>query len=752
MDDLKLAFDVLANQGMRAIENGRADELEAVLDALHEPISVALDTLQEFNLAFGADSAKDVFPLEWRALEMPFEVHRRLLEQSARSNDVDIVDEIAHWPYRVMELSVERDDHFFFLNAARLHTDFYNLSKTGASAVAGRLLSNRSWRLLKDFGSHQLASPMRDASPEEVYRLSSFAHVLYDNYADLLRQAIDKADATFWDDAGPGFWQVIKVDFVSGHQDPEVELALIETGHSESSKTWAESLVLLSDLQDGLWLCLGSWAAKRWLGGDLAEDTATRILKQVIGRFAGNFKRLWQAYNSVLSASPHEYPLYRWAIFDRPEGVVFMGGGLEPILSRFFVALTLSVATPLSFDQVRSTRNLAQALRTEGLVDDALREVTEDSEAWSRLLGRYDGDQEARLRELTAEAVTDEKRKQWQAIVDQPLSKDKVDAFSGDFLAAWAGSSHLRRLFQNTGSVSYTDDRALVPGLLGFWRLVPKGYFVDETGSTLYSGLGAEFGRAMARAEDDKILKTLRGSTKPRRLGSGSLPRALLKAIEWIESRDHGPSFIISTRGWDMLRRLEGDPDWHPDYSVGGGSQPSGHFRNVPLFALHRPDINELIVVSLPSAGSILQFGEQSASLFYKFDIAAFTPESARDTTEARDWLPPNLRDLPEDRLVEELVSQVGIKIEQAFRIVDQSAGSVVRIDVEPAKILLETPKKKSVPAKILLEAPKKKSVPAKPLREKPKEKIEPAKPLAETPKEKSGPAKPLDEREEDEV
>ena len=201
-----------------------------------------------------------------------------------------------------------------------------------------------------------------------------------------------------------------------------------------------------------------------------------------------------------------------------------------------------------------------------------------------------------------------------------------------------------------------------------------------------------------------------------------------------------------------MLRRLEGDPDWHPDYSVGGGSQPSGHFRNVPLFALHRPDINELIVVSLPSAGSILQFGEQSASLFYKFDIAAFTPESARDTTEARDWLPPNLRDLPEDRLVEELVSQVGIKIEQAFRIVDQSAGSVVRIDVEPAKILLETPKKKSVPAKILLEAPKKKSVPAKPLREKPKEKIEPAKPLAETPKEKSGPAKPLDEREEDEV
>lgn len=694
--DLEEAFSSLTEQALRAIEFGRQDQFRRVLDALREPIRVALETLRSCGIAFDPVTARNIFPFEWPPLERPFREYERIIEAAARSGDSNIVLEAAFWPYTVMRLSLEERDHFFYREAVRYFPYLYQLSRMDVPDRSRTLLADRAWTHLKEFASFDITSRLRGAQDVELLgALRSYSAELFTAFTNLLRTAIDAGDRGYFEEAAHGYWQAIDIQFAVNAPGVAFDLTQRDpfvSASRELGQHRADAFVRIADRRDALWFSLGAWVCHRWARSHLSPERARELFALLVEPFQ-DFRRLWRAFNSALSTeSADRLPLSTWELGEHPsERVVSLQP--EAHLALFFTLVALTNIPDRIHERVPSLATLSQARWAKGLVSSALEQIRSGRERWKLLIGDTDtAAQEAEIEALVDAAEADEERRNRLRIMEQDLSPTKLEEFKAEFLEAWASSGLMRRLLADAGVIEYVRESRRNLRLLGMWKMIPKGAFVDDTGGTYWRGVGRNFGEGMASGEDRMIYEAIRKAARASRLGRETVPAKLARIIERLGEEGVTPGVILLTGGWDTLQRLERDaefvPVWRMRYAGDRPAHFQGTFRGIPLYMVNLDVDPEFLVASLKTVGRLLQFLSEEDSIFRKFEIKDYPLESARELAAAdRSWMPAEVRDLQEDQLIEYLRENVSVRIEQSLE---------MRIDYRQAARRLVLPTEES--------------------------------------------------------
>jgi hypothetical protein len=672
--DLGEAFDFVTEQALRAIEAGRLEQFRRALDALQEPIRVSLETLRSYGLRMDAEAARNIFSFEWPAFERPFREYERIVEAAARSSDANIVAQAAGWPYRVMSLAVHEGDHYFYREAVNRLPYLYRVGTAFASERAKELLRDRAWRHLKEFGS-SLAFRFQSVSESAALAgLRAYVSDLHAAYVNLLRLAIDGTDREYLREAAFGFWQAFDINFAGSRTQVGEYLLdspqMIDLLTRDRDRAQAEALIHIADFRSAVWVALGGWVCHRLAKGRLPADFAAESFRLVTKRF-GDFRRLWRGFNSALWVEwADRLPLSDWLLSEQPEGQV-VSLNPEGAVSLFFTLVALTNIPEGIEQRVETLARPRQASWAKTLVDSALREIRGNPTLWQPLIGgAIEPQREGTLTALLAAAENEERRREQLHIMEQPLSPPKLAEFKAEFLASWVSNGLLRRLLDEAGAVDYTDERR--PGLriAGLWTMVPKGAFVEETGSTVWMGVGHQFGSAMAAAEDDAIYEALNKRARRYKLGGRSVAAKLSEVMDRLARDRFPPDVILFSGEYGSLRRLERSAHYVPFYNIPGEHPPffQGTFRGIPVYTHRREGLAEFLVLSLHHVGRGVQYLGEDESMFRMFEIKGFTNEEAAGIVAGdRSWLPQDARGLAEDTLIEYLREHVSVRIEEAF-------------------------------------------------------------------------------------
>jgi hypothetical protein len=679
--DLEAAFGFLTEQALESIRAGRLAQLAGVLEALREPIRVALETLRSYGVVFDAATARNIFSFEWPAFQRPFREYERIVEAASRSNDAGIVAAAAYWPYTVMRLAVEQRDHYFYGQAVDYVPHLYRLSQHGASERATERLRDRAWRYLKEFGAFQIMPRLRRTNDAALLAsLADYGTVLLHAYTNLLRLAIDVNDRAYFEKAGRGFWQAIDIRSESMQLGlPQDPLDLSQRLHPlrDLDKARADFLIRVARERAALWMALGAWVCHRWATGRIAPDTAQAAFMQLAEPLS-DFAHLWRAFNSALSAeSGDRLPLSQWEMTEHPEGeAVWLSP--EQHIALFFTLLALTKIPAGVHERVHTLTTLEQAGWAKGLVTAALKEIKANPARWHQVIGDADrSTQETALAALMDAAEAEEKRRERLQIMEQQLSGAKLVDFKTEFLAAWVSSGLCRRLLDGADVIEYTREQPPPGRTFGLWMIWPKGPFVQETGGVTWMRAGGQpFGVGVASGEDDSVYEAMRKGARRYRLGKRTVGKKLSEILRLLRDSGFPPDVIILSGDWQILRHLEQSTAYVPFYANAVEHPPDfrGTFQGVPVYMRASTGENEFLVVSLQSVGRLVQYVTDDNSIFRRFEIKDYSMEEVQQLAAGdRSSLPQDVRTLADDALVDYLRENVEIRIEQAFEMrIDQ--------------------------------------------------------------------------------
>ena len=670
--DFETLFGVLTVQGLRAIQNGRADHLRDAVEALVQPVRHALEVrrrlLAEPEPIVGADDIAS----QWAGMIPLFGQHRRLMEVASRSPDGDVVLTAAEWADAVMTEAFRARDVRTFSQAARAITELYELARSTESPAARRLLGHRSTHWLAEFGwLYILGGLDEETDAAAIDALTPYARVLLRALADMVRQAVDAQDWPYVEQATHALWRVADIELLASIAGVDLE-PFPGQEEEEDAATRARRALLrdVAGTRAALALAVAAWLCHRVRSGRVALAFAQQVLALIRGRL-GDAGEIWTGLAAALEMDrSHDLDLSRWHRAEAREGeLTSYSGGADIALA--FVVLVLPVLAADLHARIAALAPLRNASWATELVEGALTELRPDPARWEHVVGEpVEAAAEDALRRLMAAAVADEDRRDREALRSQPLDTAKVAAFAEGFRAGWRAAALMRRRFDAAGAVEVARG-ALPHGHTAHVRryFVGKGRFVEKP-RALYLDEGSRFGSQLAAAEDQSIRAML--DKKGRRV---SVPAAqasarLAATIKQMRAAGRPPDAVLVRAGVGALELLRGAPDdAAPGPEDADDARRHGSFEQVPVYmAAWRPGEAQFSVVSLSRLGRLVVAPGATSDGAPDIRISAFDLDTAtRLAAGDRATLPAEYRAMPAAQLVDRLQEDAIIEIENRF-------------------------------------------------------------------------------------
>lgn len=688
-DDLDEPFNFLVEQAFGALEAGRSRQVRDALAALREAVRISVLAVHEYGIAFDQDSAPTDVGLGWRPLERPFREYGRILEASVATRDATVLLEVIRWPASVMEFALEEGDHFSFQEAARYLTYLYQMSRGDHPERIRKLLRDRSMRYLREFGSIWIRRRIRSAdSATRVKDLEPYAKAVLTAYAQTLKLALDTSDTEFLREALRMFSHVIDVEFLASEfglhwrDDPR------RPRHDElevPDPLAAARVHLLSGIarwEDELIMALGAWLCRLISGSRIELPFAQAAFMTLTSSFQ-DFHRLWRAFHDSLSDS-EKLPLSDWMMWTGPElQAQFLDTGQQ--MARFF---TVQALTSIPLDMRARSRTLEEVRGSSWarqIITDELRQIRQalaqpqaDTSIWVALLKNVDVATRASVLEEVLEAAeADEQERARQRVMAAPLSIAKVQEFTDGVLTAWQRGSWLRALVGGGPGVQVSSDPA-PPQIqtMGFWHLVPKEPFVDDSTTLGIDTLGEDFGSGLARGETQALYRGIRRGARRFRLGTKTVPHRVEELIQVMRHRGFAPDAIIVSGRRRGLRLLTSSSDFTRtvERDTHGDLPVEGLFDGVPVYWHQSQNRPEVLLVATGWLGPMTQYVGESGDV-PRVTILDYPIEEARQVArERRSEVPLEARSLSDEAVVRYLRERVRLRIEEQFDLQPVSA------------------------------------------------------------------------------
>jgi hypothetical protein len=284
-------------------------------------------------------------------------------------------------------------------------------------------------------------------------------------------------------------------------------------------------------------------------------------------------------------------------------------------------------------------------------------------------------------------------------LMEAPLSTGRVANFKNSVLRGWVEGGDLRRLIQRYGAYEVNDDPTEGLPALSVHQFDPKDLYVEPS-RFADSTWGADYGRALARGEDDAVLGRIASSVDslaPEEVSPdailGYLDRALAKS-----AAIHEPVILIAgslSANWALAASDRFKYARHvPTDPVLGQPQlrPSGSFDHVPVYQFHTDRERLMLVADLRQLGTWRQYRPRPRSELSEyidhvilFELETYSEESARQLlTNQPDAFrvdPANGRERSYDDQLAQIRTHVRVLVLEQFRydVLRPEAGLVVR-------------------------------------------------------------------------
>lgn len=671
--ELRHELVYLKDSLISSIREGRTGEVDIGLDMYAELVRTFVARLTELGSRYDkATALQELTSIgdDWSEIRWIEEDLYQLIESALASGSSELIRNAIWLPVRLARIGFDHFDYYTFHKFVQ---------KVGYCYVLARELRDpRSRQQAVDLCSRYLSEQAnwimgpaieRAESPQAVETRGDFALGVEVVFSRLLKAAYDHreiADFRLFVSSLSGLF-----DFYLKHPpDYGREEGSLSRAHAQLAHRLLESKALI-------FFGLGAWILHGYLEKDLNaaewEDWNQSL------RLPQDLDTAWRL---LLQARRHETQQEmgwsHWELEEQEDGgaIIVQFGAF---VARYFCVLAIEMLASGQGGNWRPKGEEVGSLArpSGGVLRNVLSDMAEHRERWGPVIGENGIEAIPLLEDILDHAFQSEKRREAEQIISAPLSGQRVDAVKNNIVREWRRDATLRTLAEAKGDYRYKNE----PGpegmlYLGINTRDLKELYIEQ--DRLFSGQwGEDYGRALARGENNKVLNSLISAGRPHAetVTIEDPAEQLAASLDSLRDRGHDPIILLSSF-WRTQRTLIGSPLFSPEEEpLGSILDLVGLFSDARMFELSSDYEEEFVLLlDLRRTSTWQQYrpkltlpGEEYLTDELTFYLGSIDQERARQMVRDRPELVPPSGEKTEEEVLLELQQQVHIRVWEQF-------------------------------------------------------------------------------------
>lgn len=504
-DVFQAELSVLRDAVMKGIREDNVSDVQEGFLLYRELVMTVLADFRAYEIAFGTQGAGllNAYGREMAWLDSDI---RSFVEAAVGRPQTEVYSETLGFISRLAADCLRTRERYAFGSAiAKFRVLWHRARSTLAYDVWKRV---RAYLLLlfEELGNYAIGSELREArDPAEAEALLPFVVRYLAELSELMKMSVQDGDL---EDLEATLQTLAEA----------LDFTLSELDRQRRRRLEGDSIEDLADeirrAINASVLAVEGWALLLFDQHRLTGEVATQILSLADRHLDAEL--LWDAFVWARDERHGDEFEWRWWETSLWEGRRSGTLSFERYLDIAVVRLLLSPTgfVRLLAGRARGSRHTYERLRA--LLD----ELVNPEGRWWGLLGDVEQYIDP-LRESFDSVIAEDRAREDEALIDQHLDEDRVQAFASAVFKAWNDGTALRHLVKEVphGQVSdeeplgestegATGDATPLP-TFGLNTLVPKEFFTETEVHADPGRLGETFGRQVVRGEDNLIASTV---------------------------------------------------------------------------------------------------------------------------------------------------------------------------------------------------------------------------------------------------
>jgi hypothetical protein len=537
---------------------GAISELKAEYLQLAETF---LEVLQEFGGGYSAEQANrersSLFE-RWTEIDWLRDDLRELLGIAIKTNNIDVLSDIAYLPIAISLRAASVGDHLLFRDFLSFATYVYNLSKSLPQGEVKNYLVDRSWRYVKELSDYTIQPKLqgRDGTSAEtidsyrdfaLYTLKIYQSLLWSAYhrdeqAERPRdfaafkeflQALNRAYETFLENSQ-------RRSVLSRRHRLAGEVSEQNQAIQAAVERSASDLVLGKD--EVRWGLASRIFDLYRLRADLRAELQP-FLDLIAEFLPTDLPRLLEVFGA--SRDSRTYEFWGWNEWEMVADGRAHWVDTHGKVDRLFVVQALKIVSSLTDDRLArlrlpTSRELAEAAVGGASVQSIIDDIDAHPDGWQPLLSAEQLGNTNRLRTVLARIKDEQDLHDAEDVRNAPLSQDKKIEFTNNIVEGFQQIIRLRPLFLKLKALEDRTGEPVPENLFayGINQLDDKAAFITDY-HVSYLNWGEGYGEGMGRSEDEQVfLKLAHSAAVQIEVDAVEIKSRLEEQIDRLKGRD----------------------------------------------------------------------------------------------------------------------------------------------------------------------------------------------------------------------
>jgi hypothetical protein len=630
-DELLLNRDLISI----AINSGRANDVENLLDIYQETLRAFLLAIKTFGFRFSPEVAdkETGFFSDWSVVSTILDQYYGLLDDALKSENSEIVFHFVGFPFHIMTLAFSHRDHLIYRRFSNLYPVIYRKAKRNLSdPKLNEYVYDRCGRLLIEFDKYFMSPLFENEQTPEVSLpvIADYSAHLLVVINQLLKATIDfRESERFRRFAGVAraiFQEARKDSHVHHLETLKIRISWLQEGQAraELQKEYDRALAIkmqsdrIRTLRGILFLGLGAWISHLLETQKITPSEFQEYNEAISIEFLDIPDLYWVFCMDFSDGDfSHLFNWSSWEMDEWPESIGEVKSGwmqFSDWVERYYTfrALTLSPIDPKSIPELSPNPNSQRVLE----ILEKQHTLLSGNQAWKPII-KSDGGKDlqkqftslSRMHQLAVEkqAVIDE-----TIVSQQPLDPKLIQNFRHELMRAWEESSTLRKLITLYGRFEARPNAEIPEGLqqFGIQQVADKRAFIQQT-KIAFIDFGTNYGRGLAKSEDQLLISQIAHSKRAIKADLTDFDEIIRQYLG--EMRTKGMKPIILHSGlpvFTAFRKSQAfEPIWKLSQSLPDVIGIKGCYDGALVVSSHelQPE-NSVVLVDLSIIGVLAQY------------------------------------------------------------------------------------------------------------------------------------------------
>jgi len=632
---------------LAAIKNQEIDELKKFVDFYVDLIKEFSKFINLYGGGFSSEQAEKertsfferLKPIEWLSRDI-----REIFEKGMKSNDINIIREVAYLPIRLANEAIEHKDHLIFQEFIYFPQLLYSFAydRKNTDEKISKFMFDRTWRYLKELSDYHLELKYKKNKCDEENFVGFVIHLLK-VFQSLIKASFDKRDFE---------------NFQIFYSKASILFRHLSRRHYDKTKE-EQIFNKINKKRQEMFFGIASWIL--FITESNKGDTEIKKYFDVCrGYVPSEIKALTQTFIDVHNFDvEHFWGWSNWELEGKSEDSEFAHTiDILGKLEKFYAIQSLKVLqskTDEEIEKIELPHSRDLAFLAEGTRDllKILDNIKNNSDYWKFVLDDNAISKVDKFKKLLEKAKKAQDEEDLQKKRNATISEDKVKKFKKTVVKNFYESHGIRNVLNYYKLI---EDKSNVPyegklKKLGINTMFDKAPFFDKSINFVGDDNGFDFGRSLVNGENIEIIKKIKDKLPVTEKD---------KFNKMLADNNLSDIFIISLNGanWKFFEEDKKSknyiPKWQLQTKKKYPNEIAGIYKfkskEIPVYEIYDgTKSKDILILNKNHLGQIIQYSpidkneseEYRQDIFY-MDVGVFTDDS-RYMTEflenPPDWL-----------------------------------------------------------------------------------------------------------------